>query len=1728
MPLTSSEASREQTEIALEAARISAAQGDAVAARTIVNQALDSARASHDEQIQVEALIELLRMPESLALGEAEHLARELQGLLAKVDSRVGEWEVLRVLSPALVVADERVLVGGPLDGGELYIAQIVSGVDAGREVLLETFPTLCSYEELERDALLSKYLHVQSRGVVPQVLIFGRLSDGKSSYLGHACVQTQQFPGGLLSGGWEAVCNFMVTTINTLQLLHGLGHVHGDLRRRTVRVGPNNTPVLVGFSAARSAALVRAAITKDSDVKSLGGEDARGLAAMMHRWLQSLSRGEVSHRQLAMRVPPWVKSEIARVVDEGGYLTELQTLFMRPRTNEPIPWIGRSDVVDQAIVALKARRLVRIVGGPGSGRSLFLRELERRIGSPEGARVFRLYPPSKDQLSPLENVEPALDLRALVHIPGRANPAAWDVFVDELVRVHRVESSSPRRDHARPNVVVLVPHMDEDVRLDSATSSLLDALVRRAASDSGDVCVVCVGPSAGDSKGQYEVVELRDLTEVELEELFDADALHPSARRRAARALYVRTGGRPASTLEELQRWVRLGFASAQGTGRWRVRPFGLAGLELDPVLAPAVDASAASGPAMVAVNDLPALAREVLAVLCIAGPGYPVELIHTAMDGVSAAKVLFLTENCLERLGLVRSSRDRISFMSLVPFILPAWTEADVRKRRSTLANGLRQPSYRRFWLFYHAIDMAALDEAVALAVSLRAQSEPEGVPTLVRFALALLDREARAADERALDAVTASAHRLRLMQQWVLAALDALSAAELAQAISELLRARSSGAEAELENLRLVASAINTLYFARGDGEDAIVAYKELERLVPAVELPDLGRIGRLAMLAWPKLSPTELAQRDAEMRTWIGSEVPQPEQRRYLVKLENRLAYNLYLDGRPWEALCRYELHAPDEHTHPVEWAGWLISLVKAELELFDRLDAAREHIAKAKAVFQRTPSPVRELELTWVELLLDFRTVDQLQGLDMLRRWDLLERQYQERLQHERLHFFWLQHAGVLYHAAKDPSLDVRQRDALLDRARLIAGRLVVKDKVDGFSQAELVAKALRYACGVPLEYDEVKSLLNIAKVFPHRLAAIQAFGLLGLGVTQMNGAWRDSLMGEGLLSLEPYAPLLRRFNSPGARKLRRATLSINEALAAWGMLDDRALSVPAPQETFVERLRRFFVEAFTQNEIVELLGDLGVTSAVSGAGDAPGDVMGRAVLSLREAGRILQLLVRLEELRPARAREVQFMRSLWAADHHQSTGDAGMTSNTITMSLDALLRELFDEQGLRRFLYAGQDGREVVQSLPGAPAPLRELSFHAALALDQRGLINDQLFQRLLDERPAKEAKVIELWRMVNPDPPIIVRERPVAPLPPPPPPQVTRLTIAIGQGEWKSDLAQGGGSFHCEISVGQSTGVGTFSCPWDETRLDGIRRQLRSMDVRPSTEELLEWGFALREGFKGLDPFMGRLPLGLESVEVELRLNHASLLLLPWELMVPFIGPDARFIVLFKNTALFRSVPRYYGTPARALRLDAPVLFAWSNAGGPVPYKEHRRELIAAVGAERLFEVKDASLRSIREKYSEVSKMGRSPTALHLLCHGVDVGESSYGLRLHGPAAGSVAAVEGAMLQSLLSDHLEGVSLLSVASCFGGDIMDWRSPVGSVAQIARSAGVDVVASQFPMSSEASTIVARELYESLFVRRHPLIVAHQRTVSVLHQDLDETLDWASLVLLKVN
>lgn len=76
-----------------------------------------------------------------------------------------------------------------------------------------------------------------------------------------------------------------------------------------------------------------------------------------------------------------------------------------------------------------------------------------------------------------------------------------------------------------------------------------------------------------------------------------------------------------------------------------------------------------------------------------------------------------------------------------------------------------------------------------------------------------------------------------------------------------------------------------------------------------------------------------------------------------------------------------------------------------------------------------------------------------------------------------------------------------------------------------------------------------------------------------------------------------------------------------------------------------------------------------------------------------------------------------------------------------------TKELIALLCELFDDSGLRRWVRQAL-GKEMHQALPGTTAAFDELCFQVVMQAEQRGLVDESFFDRLIEERSGQTERI--------------------------------------------------------------------------------------------------------------------------------------------------------------------------------------------------------------------------------------------------------------------------------------------------------------------------------------------------------------------------------------------
>ena len=256
----------------------------------------------------------------------------------------------------------------------------------------------------------------------------------------------------------------------------------------------------------------------------------------------------------------------------------------------------------------------------------------------------------------------------------------------------------------------------------------------------------------------------------------------------------------------------------------------------------------------------------------------------------------------------------------------------------------------------------------------------------------------------------------------------------------------------------------------------------------------------------------------------------------------------------------------------------------------------------------------------------------------------------------------------------------------------------------------------------------------------------------------------------------------------------------------------------------------------------------------------------------------------------------------------------------------------------------------------------------------------------------------------------------------------------------------------------------------------------------------------------------------------------VTIRAAAAELYAIPWELTtLPGRGehlaalPDVRIGYRWPGASAVEPHPA-------TRREGGRVVLAWSQAFGPVG----PQLFIDAIEAEardgdvnfdaRSDVIADASLeglvRSLEARCAAAEGGAPPPAVLHILCHGVAVGEG-FGLGLDGPRGPD--AIDAARLRAL-APFARFVRLVVLTACDSANQGAPGSHLGSVALTLHRAGFEVVvASRVPLSGTAALKLTRTLYRHLLGGAE----AVDEAVSAIRSELRVAgagLDWAHLQL----
>ena len=273
--------------------------------------------------------------------------------------------------------------------------------------------------------------------------------------------------------------------------------------------------------------------------------------------------------------------------------------------------------------------------------------------------------------------------------------------------------------------------------------------------------------------------------------------------------------------------------------------------------------------------------------------------------------------------------------------------------------------------------------------------------------------------------------------------------------------------------------------------------------------------------------------------------------------------------------------------------------------------------------------------------------------------------------------------------------------------------------------------------------------------------------------------------------------------------------------------------------------------------------------------------------------------------------------------------------------------------------------------------------------------------------------------------------------------------------------------------------------------------------------------------------------------------IHLELDLWPAEIALLPFELAkMPTGAPGGQdfWLALQARTPVTITRRLRGQTGEGVVWPQRPrVLFAWSEAGGPVPHAEHLAALLNAVmpwnfpagepveaaDAERagraLTMLANADLPTIQRTVAEGDF-----THVHILAHGVSTSDGyDFGKLVMGTRRRK-DVVDGTGLATALcpagKSSRDRPFAVTLSSCDSGAASSVLEPGGSLAHYLHLAGMPlVIGSQFPLSKAGSVAMTRELYTGLFAGTDPRLLLHTIRERLYAGHGGQAHDWAALV-----
>ena len=278
------------------------------------------------------------------------------------------------------------------------------------------------------------------------------------------------------------------------------------------------------------------------------------------------------------------------------------------------------------------------------------------------------------------------------------------------------------------------------------------------------------------------------------------------------------------------------------------------------------------------------------------------------------------------------------------------------------------------------------------------------------------------------------------------------------------------------------------------------------------------------------------------------------------------------------------------------------------------------------------------------------------------------------------------------------------------------------------------------------------------------------------------------------------------------------------------------------------------------------------------------------------------------------------------------------------------------------------------------------------------------------------------------------------------------------------------------------------------------------------------------------------------------EPLQIDMVLSPAELSALPFEAARGVDG-EPLFVRTHPPVVLTRRVRQDFQAHVEEWPTKPRVLFAIASppkAGPQVPVKAHKEALRRALRPwiEPLAGYKEAApdersvltilegitLEALRAACTEAVESGKPYTHIHLLAHGLPVGDipalQRFGLAFHSEHSDDIATVTGSDLVAALSPAVDTCVAVTLAACDSGNENNSILSERSIAHQLHCSGFPIViASQLPLTFQGSSILAREFYGALLIGEDARLALHRARVALYKDRGPDTSghDWASMV-----